>query len=825
MLPSLLIWRPGFTPVVFNVKTLVASAKECRLCCDVRALQCGPIGVSAGNVMDRLQKIFAASSRQRVPVLAAVAISCICACVQAQTTSAPVAQPTAMHVAQALAKGRNFLYKQQQPEGRWPSQFRQHAGGTEALAILAILSSGEKPQAHQVKIALEHLRNQEPRTVYSRALRIMVYARLNQEEYGKRLRDDVAFLVSIQTPGGGWGYGPGHPSTELMPDHADNSNTQLALLALDQAAQAGAQIPPATWRKCRAYWVSMQNKDGGWGYTGGVNGGFRAESYGSMTASGVASMQILLARIAPMDEPAPVPGKPRPPAQTEDLHRLRAGLAWLEANPQLDRNPLWAIDGESWARYYLYSLGRAANSGGLVTIGERVWPVSLARTLLAAQQADGSWSSATGPDKAGPDILQTSLAMLALSQCQTGVVINKLSLGEGDHLDAWNLCRYLEPKLRQTLTWQSLTPQTLAGCIDQAPILYITGRGNTPFSQELAGPIRNFIEEGGTVLVQPLGGDSQFAQAAQDFFAGLLPRMPASQLQPTHPVFNAVMEVNQPVQAICIGDAARTRVFILQSDLAGLWHQNRSTEYPGAFALVFNLLRYTMNGEPVAMRLKPPPPVAQVGRVLRKVHIARVKHKGDWDVHGRAMDRLNESLAAALNIGLEPLTSVNLSKAVPEEIDMLWLTGTTGPELSEQELANLRDYLHAGGSLFVDPAIGDEQFAQAATAMLESLLGKDQLRKLPAVHSIISGDFLSGIGSDLQKVEFLPALAAEAGDDRLPLLFGAEIQGRMAVIFSRYGVTCPMEAAVFGCRGLSSLDARRLACNVVLYTISQKQDR
>ena len=49
---------------------------------------------------------------------------------------------------------------------------------------------------------------------------------------------------------------------------------------------------------------------------------------------------------------------------------------------------------------------------------------------------------------------------------------------------------------------------------------------------------------------------------------------------------------------------------------------------------------------------------------------------------------------------------------------------------------------------------------------------------------------------------------------------GIEINGRTAVILSRYGVTCPLEGLpTYGCVGLATDDARRLAANVVLYTI------
>ena len=114
-------------------------------------------------------------------------------------------------------------------------------------------------------------------------------------KYAKAMQADVEALLQSRLPNGRWTYfnaatvkrGINTPDRTMI---GDNSNTQFAVLALREAAMAGASIPSNIWREIRDYWQAEQFDDGGFGYRKDASS--PAASYGSMTAAGTASLFI-----------------------------------------------------------------------------------------------------------------------------------------------------------------------------------------------------------------------------------------------------------------------------------------------------------------------------------------------------------------------------------------------------------------------------------------------------------------------------------------------------------------------------------------------------
>ena len=153
---------------------------------------------------------------------------------------------------------------------------------------------------------------------------------------------------------------------------------------------------------------------------------------------------------------------------------------------------------------------------------------------------------------------------------------------------------------------------------------------------------------------------------------------------------------------------------------------------------------------------------------------------------------------------------------VPPDVALLWMTGTNKAVLAGTEVQNLRTYVQGGGTLFIDSAVGGEDFLAQATAFVTETFSKPV--NLPADHPLITGKLPVCAGADITSVAFTRALKAKLGDDTKPSLAAVIIGNRPAVILSRYGVTGPMEGLpIYNCMGLSAIDARRLAANVLLY--------
>ena len=333
--------------------------------------------------------------------------------------SAPEAAPPARprppaakvddRVDRAIARGLKFLFSVQANDGTWDTRYKKgYEGGMEALVLLTALTASrtwrQRLDAARLQAALKHLDALTPETVYVRAFRTMVYARLSAKGYAARMRADATWLVKNQGRSGGWGYGPKHVTTRLDPNRTDSSNTQLAVLALREAADRGTVLPKALWLGVGRFWTRSQNKDGGWGYAPPSSFGSRLKgsSHGSMAAAGVASLLSLSSAGW---------------ATVDDRKALGNGFAWLIKNYTVQGMPGWVWrPGDMWPYYYLWTLARACNRGGIRKLGTHDWYPELAAEILSHQRKDGSWSTASEGKRPTDAEERTCFALLALMQ-------------------------------------------------------------------------------------------------------------------------------------------------------------------------------------------------------------------------------------------------------------------------------------------------------------------------------------------------------------------------------------------------------------------------
>ncbi|HET6429098.1 MAG TPA: DUF4159 domain-containing protein, partial [Phycisphaerae bacterium] len=711
---------------------------------------------------------------------------------------------------------------------------RQFPGGSEALAVLALLSAGQSPDHPKIRAALDYLGRVKPETVYARAVRATVYARLPGKKYARNLAEDVTWLVRNQLRTGGWGYGPRHPTTLTHKNWEDNSNGQLALLALSDAAAAGATVPKTVWKRARKRWIETQNRDGGWGYElpGLSSAPLRAASYGSLTAAGVASLLNVYDQL--FDRPAPAPGELFEMAGEDAVAHWEAaarGLKWMERNYTLDRVPgwVWGGGGEEYFLYYLHCLVRAADAAGLRTIGENDLWRQVSALLVSRQRKDGSWGLPGHPAAGRTDqqdtAIQTSFAILVLARCRAPLVLNKLAPGGPQaHAPraARRLARWCGEALQRPAAWQCVEPDDPQSIFREASILYLDAAGKLEITETMSERIRDFVRGGGTVLVQSQPGNPAYASRLAEYFHKLLPEYRLAPLGPQHPVFSARFKI-KPVRIVGIGDPLQTRVFLAVDDLSGSWSRGFDEESPEAFHFFANLLAYATDDTPLRGRRRPEVRVSRASAAHHVVPVARVRHSGDWQVCPAALRRLHATLSNAVSIGVVEREAVTLTAPVDAGIPLLWMTGLSDSALSPQQRKSLRDYLSGGGMLLADSPVGRIESFEASRRMLGEMFGPDAVQVLPKAHPLLTGALAGGVGADVTAPS---CTRAAGGAPQSPVLYHVEIGGRTAVVLSRYGVTCPLEGLpTYGCVGFRPADARRLAANVVLYALAQRKQR
>jgi len=301
--------------------------------------------------------------------------------------------PSAAQVDAAVARGVAWLRSEQERDGG----FGAGAGET-ALALLALRHSGVPAADDACGRAGKRLARLLPDgTVYGAALGILALVEQDPATYRKEIERLVRDLVAGQCRNGQWTYSYRGTSRKKA---GDNSNTQLAALALAVARVRRFTVPDETFARLDGFLVATQNPDGGFGYAHNQ----RRDSYGSMTAGGA----MMLALCAP--------GGREAGAERAETGRAFAWLA-REFDPAANRGAARAFGRKKgkrsdgfWKHYWLWSLERACAAGGRADLDGRDWYALGARHLLDAQQEDGSWRN---PER---DLLATPFALLFLTR-------------------------------------------------------------------------------------------------------------------------------------------------------------------------------------------------------------------------------------------------------------------------------------------------------------------------------------------------------------------------------------------------------------------------
>ncbi|MCP4378523.1 MAG: DUF4159 domain-containing protein [bacterium] len=737
--------------------------------------------------------------------------------IKASKPSVPVSiQPASPMVNKSIVAGLKFLASARDDTERWHSTYdRRFPGGVDSLVIFTALSLGLKSDSPHLAAAIKNTIAQKPTTVYARAVRLMAMARIASPESAALIKADAAFLQARQSSRGGWGYGKGHPTMQRRPKWTDMCNTTFALLALCDAERAGAEIKPVVWSKAARYLSKVQNPDGGWGYepAGGSGLRLRGNSFGSMTVSGIASLMAVKAKIASDDA-----------ALEKCVASIDKGQKWLIKNYDLSKIPKWGWGKVSyWPYFYLYMLSRVAVESGSAQIGDHAWQGELLGSLVSRQSLDGAWR--LGKETSNNDVVHTCFALLAMANARKSVLINKLILPgakKTDRSDVVSLTGWLGRLTKRDARCQLIPPDASQGTLESAPVLYIALPGNVKIPDTLASRIREYALRGGMVLVSVSDGDSG---EAKTMFLSIFEKLQyhAAVLPAEHPAFTLRHKITDPgpLAVTAIGDYCRSRVFLVSGGLGDAWKKGSSGGSVAGLELVVNLAAWSginfTSAKPHKLIVTPRAlPVSKD----RTITIARVKHSGDWKVGPKAMRYVHNVLAGSLNLGVKQAVVGLYEPIAPAKLPLLWMTGTKLPKMGVVQKEQLGGYLKGGGMIFVDSAMGKPEFARKIATILCEAVGVDAPEKVTPTNPLITGKFAGGAGSDLT------GAIVDNGGRKVPLsdmLSVVRYKGRVVAIVSKCGVTVPLDGGyTHGCVAPSTVNTRRLAANVVLFTATQK---
>lgn len=758
---------------------------------------------------------------------------------------------SAERVRRAIKQGSDYLLAELPKTQR---EMGNMQGGVTALCTLALLNAGVPASHPKIQESLRFLRKLPQDKTYVVSLQTMVFAAAQPRRDLPLIQENVHWLEQTQIKegerAGSWTY---PVAGRVGGASSDNSNSQFAVLALHEAERVGARVDFETWQMAAEYWKDCQRPDGSWSYQKG-----RAGS-GSMTCAGIGATVICSGKVA-ADAAKVEDGFVQCCLPAEEDDSLERALKWLGRNFSVARNPGARNMSHTWHYYYLYGLERVGRLTARRFIGEHDWYREGAELLLAQQDKFSHRWVGSGFSEDDPHIA-TAYALLFLSKGRRPVLMAKLQFdaeaADGRLLtDDWknhrsdvaNLTAYTEKLWDLDLTWQIMDPQSAT--VDdllQAPVLFASG-SRSPLLDESATKIRDYLDRGGFLFAEACCADGgPFEKGFRQFLDQVFPEQEYElrRAGPEHILWR-IEELVRPDSSYVtrlwtVEYGCRTCVVFSEADLSCYWElradQRRRNlaeivqrRIDDATSIGVNVLAYATNRQPkgkeAAFTGAETPDLTALGE-RGVIRVAKLQHGGGCnDAPGALVNLLRAAGQGELKLRVDASEfSIHASDPSLPRFHMAFMHGRHDFRFTPAEREALRDYLNFGGTLLADSICASEEFVKAFRREIALVLPEAPLQRIPIEHPIFTE---RAGGFDIREVQRRdPAIQSADQPVRSrvqrvpPELEGVEINGRLAVIFSPFDISCALEKhEALQCRGYTQRDAARIGLNVLMYSLT-----
>lgn len=756
---------------------------------------------------------------------------------------------TPQNVRDAMEKAINYLKRQQKPDGSWPD-YAEFRGGATSLVTLALLESGVPHNDPAIQKALTWLRglsgSQQPDRTYALALQTMVFCAIEPEKNLSLIKANAARLESFQiTTGeraGLWSYGAQRDGG----GGGDNSNTQFALLALDDAAEHGAKVSEQTWRRSFQRWQAMQNGSGSWGYLP------QAPGTGSMTCAGITSMIITSKRLESGDARINGDMVDCCVAPTQDTAVDRA-FSWMARNMSLRTNPSEGGGGGNSLMYYLYGVERVGRLSGRRFIGTHDWYREGAELLVSWQDSlDGTWRG-TGVVEQNNPMVSTSFALLFLAKGRRPVLVSKLRYTENQDWnphrnDLQNLIRHVEQLWEQRMSWQVVDLGSVDSAEDllQTPVLWISGKDGFQITPQQETLLKEYIEAGGFIFAEAGCGGQKFDREFRAMLQRILPESSFRLLPPDHPVWFAEQPVDadHAVPLWGLDACCRTSVVYTPEDLSCRWELYRSRgfledtsisqvirdEVKSANAMGANVLAYA-TGRQLKDKLERVELTTSGGvrdGIDRNVlKVGKIQHVGGADDAPAALANMIRVAGDQLDLRFTAETPlVTLADEAHQLYPILFMHGRRDFAFNADQRKNLKAHLEMGGFLFADSICASDPFTTAFRRELAAIFPDAKLEAIPLDHPLLSEEYggfdITSVGLNDPQSRTGEGGLKSIRRETSPVLEGLWIEERLVAVFSPFDLSCAMESGTaLQCKGYTKEDAARITTNILLFAMQQ----
>lgn len=619
--------------------------------------------------------------------------------------------PASGEIQTAIAKAQKYLLSLIGPDGMCDTEYGEkeiHHGGRTALVVYALVETGVSPTSQPLAKAVEWLARLQPKGTYATSLRAMALASVNYPAYLPLLQQDVRWLVSEVADSDVAAYDYTGKATTRF----DNSNSQMAALAVYAGMQRGVQVPREYWQKVEKHWTQQQQDDGGWSYRRTPKD--QGQSYGSMTAAGLATMFMCYQILHGEEYIGCDHNAAYEPAEKS--------LAWLDKNYASGVNPGHYTQ---YYHYWLYSVDRVARAGGLKYFGGHNWFNEGAEELLETQTPKGYWM--TDP------LVNTSMSLLFLGRGRRPVAIGKLRYGglwNSRPRDAANFAQWVGENLERPVSWQVVDLQAPLEDWHESPILYLSGAGRVEFTEEQLVKLRTFCLQGGLLLSEAACNDYDFTASMQQALRKMFPEWRLIRLD-SEGAINSVQFPNRIRGLLGVSNGIRVLAIHCPQQMSLALEMGPREEYLPVFRLMGNIFLSATDKGTLRWRGDPGWPSSAKAKTDREIRIARLKHDGTYDPEPMAWQRLAILMAQRDRIQLTLSPPMDIEKLDARQWSLASFSGASSFTLSEKQKAALRKYFQDGGTIIADAAGASSDFNDAVQKQLIPLVASPDLARLP----------------------------------------------------------------------------------------------
>ncbi len=376
---------------------------------------------------------------------------------------------------------------------------------------------------------------------------------------------------------------------------------------------------------------------------------------------------------------------------------------------------------------------------------------------------------------------------------------------------------------------------------ERNPILYRTGHFHFSLNAAERAKLRAHLLGGGMIIFNAGMGSKPFYDSARRELNAIFPEAPVQRLAPDHPVFHSYYDLDRVGYRKAVREAGyrsdepwiegvtincRVVAIVSRWGMEVGWDPMEgesilSYTVESAQQLGMNLLAYATaqrawtKQAAKAMQFVDAAPAASASQMF----IAQAIYNGEWKTRHAGLSVLLRQFNQKTDIPVKfERREVRLSDPRLFDAPLLYMTGHEDFTLQPAEMASLREYLIKGGLLFTEACCGRTAFDHAFREMIGQVLPGQPLTQIPAKSPIFA------IPNKIGEVGVTPALAAQLGNRSTtePALYGIEVNGHYAVIYSPYGLSGGWELSqnpyAFG---YEDAGAVAIGENVLMYAITQ----